>query len=88
MILVENFICFTYILLSSFWLLTHVPSSYFNTVLKYVLFISNLYCFGWKGVDWLYLSQDRDQWWALLNTFMNLWIPYKVGNFLTSWVTI
>jgi hypothetical protein len=26
----------------------------------------------WKGVDWIYLAQDRDQWWALLNRVMNL----------------
>jgi hypothetical protein len=23
---------------------------------------------GWDGVDWIDLAQDRDQWWALVNT--------------------
>jgi hypothetical protein len=27
------------------------------------------------GMDWIDLAQDRDQWRALLNTVMNLWIP-------------
>jgi hypothetical protein len=22
----------------------------------------------WEGVDWIHLAQDRDQWWALVNT--------------------
>jgi hypothetical protein len=26
---------------------------------------------GWEMVDWLHLSRDRDQWWALVNTVMN-----------------
>jgi hypothetical protein len=27
---------------------------------------------GWEGVDWIHLPQDTDQWWALVNTVMNL----------------
>jgi hypothetical protein len=27
---------------------------------------------GWEGVDWIHLAQDRDKWWALVNTVMNL----------------
>jgi hypothetical protein len=27
---------------------------------------------GWKGVEWIHLAQDRDQWWALVNTVMNI----------------
>jgi hypothetical protein len=30
---------------------------------------------GWDGMDWIDLAQDRDQWWALVNTVMNLRIP-------------
>jgi hypothetical protein len=28
---------------------------------------------GW-GVEWIHLAQDRDRWWALVNSVMNLWI--------------
>jgi hypothetical protein len=27
---------------------------------------------GWGNVDWIQLAQDRDGWWALVNTVMNL----------------
>jgi hypothetical protein len=27
---------------------------------------------GWDGMDWINLTQDRDQWMALVNTVMNL----------------
>jgi hypothetical protein len=27
---------------------------------------------GWEVVDWMHLIQDRDQWWAPVNTVMNL----------------
>jgi hypothetical protein len=30
---------------------------------------------GWVGVDWMHLAQDRDQWQAVVNTVMNLWVP-------------
>jgi hypothetical protein len=39
---------------------------------------------GWEGVDWMHLVQDRDQWRALVNTIMNLRVPWKEGTFLTS----
>jgi len=29
---------------------------------------------GWGVVDWIHLAQDRDQWWAVMNTVMNLQI--------------
>jgi hypothetical protein len=35
----------------------------------------NLREIGWEGLDWMHLAQDRDQWWALVNTIMNLWVP-------------
>jgi hypothetical protein len=35
----------------------------------------NLKEIGWRGVDWIYLAQDRDQWQALVITVMNLQVP-------------
>jgi hypothetical protein len=30
---------------------------------------------GWKGVDWIPLSQHGDQWRAVVNMLMKLWVP-------------
>jgi hypothetical protein len=30
---------------------------------------------GRGGRDWIDLAQDRDQWRALVNTVMNIWVP-------------
>jgi hypothetical protein len=30
---------------------------------------------GWDGVDWTDMAQDRNQWRALVNTVLNLWVP-------------
>jgi hypothetical protein len=27
------------------------------------------------GVDWIYLLQDRDRWWVLVNAVMNVRVP-------------
>jgi len=27
------------------------------------------------GMDWIYLTQDKDRWWALVNAVMNLRAP-------------
>jgi hypothetical protein len=27
---------------------------------------------GREIVDWIYLDEDRDQWWVLVNTVMNI----------------
>jgi hypothetical protein len=37
---------------------------------------------GVVGVE--HLTQDRGQWRAPVHTVMNLRVPYKAGNFLTS----
>jgi hypothetical protein len=29
----------------------------------------------WKVVDWIHLSQEKDQWWVVVNTVMNLRVP-------------
>jgi hypothetical protein len=39
---------------------------------------------GWEDVDCILLPQDREQWRGLVKTVMNLLVPQKVGNVLTS----
>jgi hypothetical protein len=39
---------------------------------------------GWRGMDWIDLAQDRDQWRALEDTVMNLRVPSNAGKFLSS----
>jgi hypothetical protein len=39
-------------------------------------------------VGWMHLVYNRDQWRALVNTIINLRVPWKAGSFLTIWVTI
>jgi hypothetical protein len=33
---------------------------------------TNLRELGWAGMSWIHMTQDRDQWQALVNTVMNL----------------
>jgi hypothetical protein len=49
------------------------------TILKWIL-----RGIGWDVMDWIDLAQDRDQWQALVNTVMNLRIPYNAGKFFSS----
>jgi hypothetical protein len=35
----------------------------------------NLRQIGWGNIDWVNLAPDRNRWWALMNTVMNLLIP-------------
>jgi hypothetical protein len=29
----------------------------------------------WECMDWIHLTQDRDQWWSVVNMVMNVWVP-------------
>jgi hypothetical protein len=39
---------------------------------------------GWGVTGCIHLAQDRDHWRALVNTPMNLWVPYNVEKFMSS----
>jgi hypothetical protein len=30
---------------------------------------------GWEVVEWIDLAQDREEWWAVVNTVMNIRVP-------------
>jgi hypothetical protein len=35
---------------------------------------------GWSNIDWIHLTQDRDQWQVLVNTVINLRLHEIFGN--------
>jgi hypothetical protein len=41
----------------------------------------------WEGIDRIHLTQDRDQWQALVNIVMSFEVSWNVGSVLTSWAT-
>jgi hypothetical protein len=41
-----------------------------------------------ESVGWIRLAQDRNQWRDVVNTVMNLPVPQKAGNLVTSRATI
>jgi hypothetical protein len=43
---------------------------------------------GREDVDWINLGKDKAQWQAVVNTVMDLWVPYKMGNFFTIWAAV
>jgi hypothetical protein len=34
----------------------------------------------WEGVAWIDLAQDRDQWRALVNTLLSMWLRINIIN--------
>jgi hypothetical protein len=41
----------------------------------------------WGSMDWTDLAHDRDQWKAVVNTVINIWVPLNTVKFLTSCTT-
>jgi hypothetical protein len=41
-----------------------------------------------EGLDWIYLAQDREKSWDLVNTVANYHFPQNSGNFLDSSGTV
>jgi hypothetical protein len=39
---------------------------------------------GWGFADLVDVTQDRDKWWARVNTVMNLQVPKYAGNFFVK----
>jgi hypothetical protein len=35
---------------------------------------------GWRAMDWIDLSQDRDNWREIVNTVINFQVPQNVGK--------
>ena len=29
----------------------------------------------WNDMEWIYLGEDRDKWWAVVNIVTKLWVP-------------
>jgi len=46
--------------------------------------IMNIREIGLEVVDWMHLAQDRRQWCGLANTVMNIRIPQRAENLLSS----
>jgi hypothetical protein len=53
-----------------------------------VLGIDEMIILDWiengKIVNWMHLTQDMDQWQAVMNMVINLQVALKVGNYLAS----
>jgi hypothetical protein len=35
---------------------------------------------GWGDVDWIDLAKDGNRWRALVNSVLNLWVPWNAGK--------
>jgi hypothetical protein len=41
---------------------------------------------GWENAEWIHLTQDRVQRWALLNMVMDLCLSVKYWEYLCYWL--
>jgi hypothetical protein len=41
----------------------------------------------WNGMDWIDLTQDRDQWRAVVNMATKLRVPQNAWKFLSNFIT-
>jgi len=39
-----------------------------------------------EDVNWMHLTENKDQWWSHKNKVQSIRVPYKAGNFLTEWL--
>jgi hypothetical protein len=39
---------------------------------------------GWLVINYNDLAQDRDQWMALANIVMKLWVPWNIWKYLSD----
>jgi hypothetical protein len=40
---------------------------------------------GWDGVDWIDVTQNRNEWWVLVNTVVKIQVPHNARNFLSGY---
>jgi hypothetical protein len=57
------------------WATVHFPSVDLSTYLEEV---------GWGDMDWIGLAQDRNRWRALVNSVLNLRVPWNAGKLLSG----
>jgi hypothetical protein len=43
---------------------------------------------GWEVVDWIFMTEEREGWWTVVNTVINLRVPRNVGNNFKIWEMI